>query len=79
MDSKPFDSKKLDVLLAAAKDFLGYPATSIILRAGDGGEGVELSFRSARITIAEWDTVLGHRSRTVVYPSSVTTEPNKNS
>lgn len=51
MDSKPFDFKKLDALLVAAKDILGFPVTCIIRPREDGASTIMLSWSYVRITI----------------------------
>lgn len=79
MDSKPFDYKKLDALLAAARDFLGCPVTYITLQSAVGGSTIRRSSDSAHITIVGWGAASGQVSWAEESLLKPDTEPNKNS
>ena len=79
MDSKPYDSKKLVALLAAARDLTGFPVTSITLRKAEDGIRIALSSAFAHTTTeaSVWDE--DHPLRMAESLLKPDTEPNKNS
>ncbi len=79
MDSKPYDSKKLAVLLAAAKGMTGFPVTCIILQAEGVGYPITWSWFSAPTITEMLEGGLAQvwpQAESLLKPD---TEPNKNS
>ena len=79
MDSRPYDCKKLAVLLAATRDFMESPVTSITLQA----EADEYLIRQSSGSVLTITASSGPGSARVwredESPSRLATEPNKNS
>lgn len=79
MDSKPFDYKKLDALLAAAKDITGFPVTCIILQTEGAAYPITWLWSSAPTTTEMLEGGLAQvwpQAESLLKPD---TEPNKNS